>query len=77
MQRFLPTFIKFVHKLAVLERFSFSRFTRVNTGKRQVSRQLCTILFLAWEIIGKIRKKYVDVARVNAKLFTNFHQICA
>ena len=29
MRRRLPTFVKFVHKLTVLERFPFTRVTRV------------------------------------------------
>ena len=32
MQRLLPTFIEFVRKLTVLERFSFTRVTRVGMG---------------------------------------------
>ena len=41
--RVLPTLINFMHKLAVLEGFSFSRLTGVNIGKRQLSREVLYI----------------------------------
>jgi len=42
-RRFLPTFIKFMHKLAVLEGFSFSRLTRMPYGKKNTMIECCRI----------------------------------
>ena len=47
MRRRLPTFIKFVHKLIVLERFSFTRVTRVDMGCSDYTGGYC-ILYRNW-----------------------------
>ena len=45
-KRRLPTFIKFMHKLAVLEHFQFSRLSRVSIWKSKLTRFMWLVLIL-------------------------------
>ena len=70
MRRCIPTFIKFVHKFAVLERFSFSRFPMLTRVKRETSKTSSNGLIFFYYfifIIPTMEAKIMNLVWMNNK----------
>ena len=73
--RHLPTFIKLIYKLAVLERFSFSRLTRVNTGGYCMVLRIVQCIYLVFTL-NELLSQWITCVPYNSQTRKSFqHQL--